>query len=147
MTKTVLQGTVTGARRRGRQKKRWKDNIKEWTGMEFGDSPRAAEDRERWKGIVATSSVVPREGTEMRSSYYIRILFCICTIVNAILMRDYFIPLNHIYSSTVHLRDVHARLSILISKTCARPENISDWEVVPPRSDHLFWQSFGQDEF
>ena len=34
--------------------------IKEWTGMEFGDSLRAAEDRERWKGIVATSSVVPR---------------------------------------------------------------------------------------
>ena len=27
--------------------------------MEFGDSLRAAEDREGWKGIVATSSVVP----------------------------------------------------------------------------------------
>ena len=36
--KTVLPGTVKGARRRGRQKKRWEDNIKEWTGMEFGDS-------------------------------------------------------------------------------------------------------------
>ena len=43
MAKTVLQGTVKGARMRGRQKK-WKDNIKEWTGMEFGDSLRAAED-------------------------------------------------------------------------------------------------------
>ena len=40
--------------------KRWEDNIKEWTGMGFGDSLRAAEDREGWKGIVATSSVVPR---------------------------------------------------------------------------------------
>ena len=39
---------------------RWEDNIKEWTGMGFGDSLRAAEDREGWKGIVATSSVVPR---------------------------------------------------------------------------------------
>ena len=38
----------------------WEDNIKEWTGMEFGDSLRAAEDRDGWKGIVATSSVVPR---------------------------------------------------------------------------------------
>ena len=28
--------------------------------MEFGDSLRAAEDREEWKGIVATSSVVPQ---------------------------------------------------------------------------------------
>ena len=38
MAKTILQGTVKGARRKGRQKKRWEDNIKEWTGMEFGDS-------------------------------------------------------------------------------------------------------------
>ena len=30
--KTILQGTVKGARR-GRQKKRWEDNIKEWMGM------------------------------------------------------------------------------------------------------------------
>ena len=44
--------------RRGRQKKRWEDNIKEWTGMGFGDSLRAGEDREGWKGIVATSPVV-----------------------------------------------------------------------------------------
>ena len=46
MAKTIQQGTVKGARRRGRQKKRWEDNIKEWTGMRFGDSLRAAEDRE-----------------------------------------------------------------------------------------------------
>ena len=66
MVKTILQGTVKGARRRGRQKKRWEDNIKEWTGMEFGDSLRAAEDREGWKGIVATSSVVPRRPLRLR---------------------------------------------------------------------------------
>ena len=59
MAKTILQGTVKGARRRGRQKKKWEDNIEHWTGMGFGDSQRAAEDREGWKGIVATSSVVP----------------------------------------------------------------------------------------
>ena len=28
--------------------------------MGFGDSLRAAEDKEGWKGIVATSSMVPR---------------------------------------------------------------------------------------
>ena len=49
MAKTILQGTVKEARRRGRQKKRWEDNIKEWTGMGFGDSLRAAEDRVGWK--------------------------------------------------------------------------------------------------
>ena len=66
MAKTILQGTVKGARRRGRQKKRWEDNIKEWTGMGFGDSLRAAEDREGWKGIVAASSVVPRRPSRLR---------------------------------------------------------------------------------
>ena len=33
LAKTILQGTVKGNRKRGRQKKRWEDNIKEWTGM------------------------------------------------------------------------------------------------------------------
>ena len=63
MAKTILQGTVTGARMRGRQNKRLEDNIKVWTEMEFGDSLRAAEDIERWNGIVATSSV---EGKGLR---------------------------------------------------------------------------------
>ena len=57
---------LKGARRRGRQKKRWEDNIKEWTGMGFGDSLRAAEDREGRKGIVAMSSVVPRWPPRLR---------------------------------------------------------------------------------
>ncbi|MEW8545314.1 MAG: hypothetical protein AB2693_17470 [Candidatus Thiodiazotropha sp.] len=35
LAKTILQGTVKGKRRRGRQKKGWEDNIKEWTGMDF----------------------------------------------------------------------------------------------------------------
>ena len=35
LAKTILQGTVKGKRKRGRQKKSWKDNIKEWTGMDF----------------------------------------------------------------------------------------------------------------
>ena len=30
--------------------------------MEFGDPLSAAEDGKRWKGIVATSSMVPRQG-------------------------------------------------------------------------------------
>ena len=66
MAKTVLQGTLKGARRRGRQKKSWEDNIKEWTVREFGDSLRASEDREGWKGIVATSSVMPRRSPRIR---------------------------------------------------------------------------------
>ena len=66
MVKTILQGTVKGARRRGRQRERWEDNTKEWTGMAFRDSLRTAEDREGWKGIVATSSAVPRRPPRLR---------------------------------------------------------------------------------
>ena len=37
LAKTILQGTVKGGRRPGRQRKRWEDNIREWTGLEFGE--------------------------------------------------------------------------------------------------------------
>ena len=46
LVKTILQGTAKGGRRQGRQKKRWKDNIREWTDLEFGKSQRAVENRE-----------------------------------------------------------------------------------------------------
>ena len=45
LTKTILQGTVKGGRRQGRQRKRWEDNIREWTGLEFPKSHRAVENR------------------------------------------------------------------------------------------------------
>ena len=59
LAKTILQGTVRGGRKRGRQKKRWEDNIKEWTGLSFAESQRAVEDREGRRKVVATASVVP----------------------------------------------------------------------------------------
>ena len=51
---------MKGKRKRGRQKKRWEDNIKERTEMDFASSTKAAENRTGWKGIVANSSLVPR---------------------------------------------------------------------------------------
>ena len=57
------QCTVKGKRKKGRQKKRWEDNIKEWTGMDFAISTRAAENRSRW--IVANSSVMPRRPSKV----------------------------------------------------------------------------------
>ena len=56
LAKTILQGTEEGKRKRGRQKKTWEDNIKEWRGMDFPSSTRAAENRTKWKEIVANSS-------------------------------------------------------------------------------------------
>ena len=60
LAKTILQGTVKGGRRQGGQRKRWEDNIREWTGLEFVKSQRAVENRKKWRKLVAKSSVVPR---------------------------------------------------------------------------------------
>ena len=57
LAKTILQGTVKGVRRQGRQRKRWEDNIREWTGLDFGKSQKAEENREKWRKLVAKSSV------------------------------------------------------------------------------------------
>ena len=46
--------------RRGRQRKRWEDNIKEWTGLEWNCIPRKAENRKVWRKLVGKSNVVPR---------------------------------------------------------------------------------------
>ena len=60
LAKTILQGIVKGGRRQGRLRKRWEDNVREWTGLEFAKSQRAVENREKWRNLVAKVSVVPQ---------------------------------------------------------------------------------------
>ena len=61
LPKTVLQGTVEGKRKRGRQRKGWTDKAEEWTGNSGGEeTERQTEermdrqcrgmDREQWRG-------------------------------------------------------------------------------------------------
>ena len=66
LAKTILQGTVKGGRRQGGQRKRWEDNIREWTGLEFGKSQRALKDRGKWRKPVVKSSVVPQRPSLLR---------------------------------------------------------------------------------
>ena len=49
-----------------RTRKRWEDNIREWTGLEFGKSQRAVENREKWRKLIANSSVVPQQPSRLR---------------------------------------------------------------------------------
>ena len=87
---TILQGTVKGGRRQGRQRKKWEDNIGEWSGLELGKSQRvsylvswcfepsqpqritsglsqrAVDNREKWRKLVAKSSVVPQRPSRLR---------------------------------------------------------------------------------
>ena len=66
VAKTILQGTVKEGRIQGRQRKRWEDNIREWTGLEFGKSQRAVENMEKWRKPVAKSSVVLQRPSRLR---------------------------------------------------------------------------------
>ena len=49
---------MKGGRRQGRERKRCKDNIGGWTGLEIAKSQRAVENRDKWRKFVAKSSVV-----------------------------------------------------------------------------------------
>ena len=60
LAKTISQGTVKGGRREDRQKKRWEDNIREWTGLELAKSKRAVGNKEKWRELVVKSCVAPR---------------------------------------------------------------------------------------
>ena len=66
LAKTSLQGTVKGGRRHGRQRKRLEDNIREWTGLEFGKSQRAVENRGKWRKLVVKSCVVRQRPLRLR---------------------------------------------------------------------------------
>ena len=52
--KVILQGTVEGSRRRGRPKKRWTDNITEWTDKSFADTQAMAHNW-KWRELMRKS--------------------------------------------------------------------------------------------
>jgi len=47
-----MQGTIPGARRRGRPRTAWMDNIKTCTGLSVEESVRMTEDRDKWRKYV-----------------------------------------------------------------------------------------------
>jgi len=48
LEKEIMQGTIPGARRRGRPRTAWMDNINTWTGLPVEESIRMTEDRDKW---------------------------------------------------------------------------------------------------
>ena len=69
LTKTILQGTVKGGRRQGRQRKRWEDNIREWRDLELAKSQRTVENRGKWRKLAVKSSVVPQRPSRLRDRW------------------------------------------------------------------------------
>ena len=58
LSKTILQGTLEGGRLRGRQRKCWMENIKEWTLLPMPELLTRASCRKDLKGISAESSLM-----------------------------------------------------------------------------------------
>jgi len=52
LEKEIMQGTMPGARRRGRPHTAWMDNIKTWTGLPMKESVRMTEDRDKCRKYV-----------------------------------------------------------------------------------------------
>ena len=52
LSKTILQGTVEGTRRRGGQRRRCEDDITKWTGLGPVETMRLTKDRHRWTPAV-----------------------------------------------------------------------------------------------
>jgi len=52
LEKEIMQGTMPGARRRGKPHTAWMDNIKTWTGLSAEESIRMTEDRDKWRKYV-----------------------------------------------------------------------------------------------
>ena len=46
LEKEIVQGCVSGYRNRGQQRRRWTDDIAEWTGMKINEVATAAGDRD-----------------------------------------------------------------------------------------------------
>ena len=58
LAKTIMQGTVEGGRRRGKQRKNWADDVKTWTAMDMARLLTTATDRLKWRELSATASLM-----------------------------------------------------------------------------------------
>ncbi|KAI8507539.1 hypothetical protein Bbelb_149190 [Branchiostoma belcheri] len=50
----ILQGRICGSRSRGRPRRRWVDDIRDWTGRSLADCTQMAKDRDGWRKLDKT---------------------------------------------------------------------------------------------
>ena len=53
LQRLLLEGKVESAKRRGPQRSTWAKDIFKWTGMKYGECVRCADDRKKWRSMVA----------------------------------------------------------------------------------------------
>jgi hypothetical protein len=55
LSTSILHGRVNGVRRRGRPRRRWSDDIKDWMRLSIAECIRRARDRLEWRRLVSLS--------------------------------------------------------------------------------------------
>ena len=50
---SILHGRIAGTRKRGRPRRRWTDDIKDWTELPVAECVRTAQDRTAWRAKVS----------------------------------------------------------------------------------------------
>jgi len=53
----IFEGHLDGARGRGRPRRRWGDDIKDWTGKTLAECVTTARNRKNWRELVRHSAV------------------------------------------------------------------------------------------
>ena len=75
-----MQGTVKGERRQGRRRKKWEDNIREWTGPEFAKSQRAVRNGVKWRKLVAKSFELPQRSSRSKDGWMMMMMMMMMSI-------------------------------------------------------------------
>ena len=70
LAENILQGTVKGGRRQGRQRKRWEDNHREWTGHDACEVPEGSGEQGKWRKLVVKSTMVPQRPSRLRDWWW-----------------------------------------------------------------------------
>ena len=52
----LVKPSSYGSRGRGRPRRRWKEDISDWTGLRINDAARSAEDRETWRRVIRAAN-------------------------------------------------------------------------------------------
>ena len=66
LAKTIMQGTVPGKRGKGRPRRQWGDDIRDWTGKSGFELQHQASKREAWRKLAYVVSAVPQRPNRLR---------------------------------------------------------------------------------
>jgi len=67
LEKEIVQGTMPDARRQGRPRTAWMDNIKTWTGLSVEESVRMTEDRDKRRRYVHGVAAQPSDRGRLKN--------------------------------------------------------------------------------